>query len=283
MNTDPLISVVIPTKNGEKTIDNCLKSIFSQQCQHGFEVIIIDSGSTDNTLKIAKQYPVKIHHISPQQFGHGRTRNLGVQLSRGEFIFFTVQDASLSTTSFFATAVKHFTNTKVAAVGGKQIVPHDADKNPLQWYRPVGKPTVQILTPQTYSHMDPREKFFYARLDNVAAMYRRDILLLLPFPDVDFGEDLLWADQALSLGWEIIIDHNLQVFHYHDYTNKNLRARRIQERKLAQKFGIKHKLSLLRKLHQLIRIFYLVLIKKNFVPRRKIHWLLYNLKLWWWE
>ncbi len=283
MNKDPLLSIIIPTKNGEKTIAACLNSIFFEQ--KGIEtpeVIIIDSGSEDKTLDIVSQYPVRIVQIPPGDFGHGRTRNMGVELTKGKFILFTVQDARLANDDFLLRALAHFEDGQVKAVGAKQIVPHERDKNPLQWYRPVSGYKIQVLDPDRFATMNNEEKFFYARLDNVAAIYRREALVELSFPDVDFGEDILWAIEALARGWKIIIDHNLLVYHYHDYSSKDIKLRWLQERKLAERFGIKQKRFFLDKLKELVKITYLVFIKKGFVPERKFRWFLYNLRLWWW-
>ena len=283
MSASPLISVIIPTKNGEKTIRACLESIFMQKGIDRAEVIIIDSGSEDGTLDIVSRFPLKIIRIKPEEFGHGRTRNLGIQAASGEFIFFTVQDAQLAHSELFTRALSHFQDKDVQAVGGKQIVPHSPDKHPLQWYRPVGKPNVETLDLASFSRMTNKEKFFYARLDNVAAMYRSSALNSQPFEDVDFGEDIIWAIKALEKGWKIIIDHNLLVYHYHDYSSRKLKERRLHEKKLALQYGVNTKLPLKKKITELARIFYLVLWKKDFVPNHKIHWLLYNLRLWWWK
>jgi len=85
-----LISVVIPVKNGGKTIKECLDGIFTQSLAHMVEVILIDSGSTDNTLDIARKYPVQITRIHPSAYNHGETRNLGAEIAKGEFIVYTV-------------------------------------------------------------------------------------------------------------------------------------------------------------------------------------------------
>ncbi len=59
------ISIIILTKNGERYIDEVLSSLFKQQSKYAFEVIVIDSGSKDNTLSIIKKYPIKLYEIKP--------------------------------------------------------------------------------------------------------------------------------------------------------------------------------------------------------------------------
>ncbi len=83
----PLISIIVRTKNEEKLIDKCLSAVFNQSFKD-FEVIVVDSGSQDKTLELAKQYPVKIieyRHID-NNFKPGRALNLGIQNSSGKYI-----------------------------------------------------------------------------------------------------------------------------------------------------------------------------------------------------
>ncbi len=86
-------SIILLTKNGEKDIYNSLSAIFSQKTSHVFEVIAIDSGSTDATLDILSKFPVKVVSIRPEEFRHGKTRNLGAYLAKGKYLVFITQDA----------------------------------------------------------------------------------------------------------------------------------------------------------------------------------------------
>jgi rhamnosyltransferase len=58
MAKHPLISIVIPVKNGDAWLEDTLKSIYQQTLASNIEVIIIDSGSTDATFDILSNYPV---------------------------------------------------------------------------------------------------------------------------------------------------------------------------------------------------------------------------------
>ena len=81
---EPLVSVVIPVKNGIDTLASCLDGIFGQTLRDKLEVIIIDSGSTDGTLDLLKKYPVRVYNLPPKEFNHGETRNLGVALCNNQ-------------------------------------------------------------------------------------------------------------------------------------------------------------------------------------------------------
>lgn len=213
-----LISVVIPVKNGAATLEAALRGLFAQTLAARMEVIVIDSGSTDRTLDIVRDFPVRLHEISPEEFDHGATRNLGVALARGEFVVMTVQDAVPVDERWLENMLRHFDNPAVMGVCGKQIVPHDPDKNPMQWHRPVTAPQVtrrHYPYPAAYQALPPRERLAAAGWDDVTAMYRRAALQGLPFRTTIFGEDFLWANDALARGWALVHDDFAQVYHYH--------------------------------------------------------------------
>ena len=82
----PLISVVIPVYNGEKTLEACLNSVIDQDYDD-FEIIIIDNGSIDRTYEIIKSYiNSKIKYFHEPLKGRGIARNLGIRKSSGKYI-----------------------------------------------------------------------------------------------------------------------------------------------------------------------------------------------------
>ena len=90
----PKISVIIPLYNAEKYIGDCLESLLVQTFQD-FEVIVVDDCSTDNSVAIVQSYAekfggrLKIARTKKNSGGGGYVpRNLGLNLSRGEYIFF---------------------------------------------------------------------------------------------------------------------------------------------------------------------------------------------------
>lgn len=217
-NHTPLISVVIPVKNGADTLRACLDGIFRQTLRDQMEVIVIDSGSTDGTLDLLKEYPVRVHHLAPGEFNHGETRNLGVELSRGEFVVMTVQDATPAGDDWLALMIAHFSDPAVAGVCGQQIVGHDRDKNPLQWFTPAteARPErVCFADPAVFRNMTGKEQHAFCNWDDVNAMYRRSVKLTIPFLRLMFSEDTLWAKDALERGHTLVYDYRARVYHYH--------------------------------------------------------------------
>ncbi|MBK9291148.1 MAG: glycosyltransferase [Bacteroidetes bacterium] len=213
-----LVSVIIPVRNGIDTLERCLNGLLRQTVADRMEIIVIDSGSTDGTLELLAKYPVKVHPIDPKTFNHGETRNLGVQLARGEFVFMTVQDASPADDKVLELMISHFDDPLVAGVCGQQIVPHERGKNPLQWFRPASEATpfsYHFANPEEFARMPGHEQHKYCNWDDVVAMYRRETKLKVPFRKLMFSEDTLWAKDALLAGYKIVYDYRARVYHYH--------------------------------------------------------------------
>ncbi len=218
MNEEILISIVIPTRNGESTIRSCFEGIFKQTLISQTEVIVLDSASSDKTLDICKEYGVRVHNIAPKDFNHGETRNVGVKLAKGEFVVMTTQDATPADTHWLETMLQHFKNKNVAGVCGQQIVAHDKDKNPIQWFRPMSeaKPfTYEFKNTEEFTSLSGKQQHSYCNWDDVNAMYRKSIKIKLPFKQLMFSEDTLWAKDALSAGYAIVYDYRARVYHYH--------------------------------------------------------------------
>jgi len=87
-----LISIIIPTLNEEKYIQECLKSIKNQDYSN-FEVIVVDSYSDDKTLEIVKNFDVKI--VRTKKKGIGHARNVGAKIAKGEYLCFIDADTSM--------------------------------------------------------------------------------------------------------------------------------------------------------------------------------------------
>ena len=87
-----LISVIINVYNGEKFIEKCLDSIVNQTYKN-LEILIINDGSTDKTLKICKKNKDKrIKIINTKNMGLSLSRNVGIDNAKGEYLYFVDAD-----------------------------------------------------------------------------------------------------------------------------------------------------------------------------------------------
>src|SRR5713226_2266618 len=91
MNTKPLVSAIIPTHNRAHIICEAVESVLGQTYSH-IEVIVVDDGSTDDTLARLKQYGDRIRVVSQVNSGPSAARNRGIAASRGELIAFLDSD-----------------------------------------------------------------------------------------------------------------------------------------------------------------------------------------------
>jgi len=113
----PFVSVVIPAYNEEKSIAKTIESILeSDYLKDKFEVIVINDGSNDNTLKIAKKFEGRgVRVFSKENGGKGKALNLGIEKAKGEIIFTMDADTSVDKQSV-KNMVRYFKNKKVISV-----------------------------------------------------------------------------------------------------------------------------------------------------------------------
>ncbi len=274
------ISIVIPVKNGASTLESCLKGIKDQTLFDQTEVITIDSASNDKSLVIAQAMipNIKIISIPAAEFNHGLTRNLGVQHAEGKFVVMTVQDATPADNKWLEKMIRHFEDPEVAGVCGQQVVPHDKDKNPHQWFRPVNAPsvrTVQYKNKHVFESLSPEEKKKACSWDDVNAMYRKEVLKKIPFRQAFFSEDAMWAQDVLRAGYTLVYDTSSRVYHYHHQNYDFSYKRTLTQLYFGyQIFGHRRKLKF-------SLMDYLKIVYRNINYRAHPKWVLYNFNLIW--
>lgn len=89
---NPVVSVIITTKNEEKNIENCLRSIIAQTFGN-IELIVVDNFSQDQTVEIARRYGAKVYSKGPERSSQ---RNYGAQVAFGEYVIFLDADMILT-------------------------------------------------------------------------------------------------------------------------------------------------------------------------------------------
>ncbi len=119
VNVSPLVSIITPSYNRAGMITNAIESVLAQDFQ-AFEHIIIDGGSTDNTLEILQQYP-HLKVISELDQGMYDALNKGLEIATGEIIGFLNTD-DMYAENIFATIARKFDNPDIMAVTGRAIV-----------------------------------------------------------------------------------------------------------------------------------------------------------------
>ena len=218
-------SVIIPTKNPGPIFRSVLDRVIAQACPWPFEILVIDSGSTDGTLDFVADRPhVRLHRIEPHEFGHGRTRNLGVSLTQGDFVAFLTHDALPVDTGWLARIVdaveaapeiagafgRHIAYPEASAFTKRDLEVHFAGFDALP-------PVVSRATDAARYDADQgwRQRLhFYS--DNNSCL-RRSVWEEIPYPDVEFAEDQIWADRVIKAGYAKAYASEAAVYHSHDY------------------------------------------------------------------
>ena len=114
-------SIIIRSFNEEKHIGKLIEGIKRQTLYKDTEVILVDSGSTDDTVKIASQSGVKIVPIAPEEFSFGRALNKGCEVAQGTYLLFASAHVYPVYTDWIEKMLQPFKDEKIALVYGKQI------------------------------------------------------------------------------------------------------------------------------------------------------------------
>lgn len=218
-----LVTVVIPTKNGGPLLGRVLSSVFSQQTPWAFEVLVVDSGSTDETLSVVRKYPqIRVIQIKPTDFGHGKTRNLAVAAAKGEYIAMITQDALPSSPSWLVELIKPaMEDDRVAGVFGRHIAYPESSvftKYELeQHFAGFSRyPVIELNDRQRYASDEGYRQLLYFFSDN-NALLRRSVWERIPYPEVDFAEDQAWARRIVEAGYRKAYANDAAVYHSHEY------------------------------------------------------------------
>jgi len=206
------VSIIIPTKNGGDHLSKTLVMAYGQSYPRPFEVIIIDSGSVDGTIDIARRYPARLVQIRPEEFGHGTTRNLGARLAEGRCLVFITQDAVPTSDRWLHNLVRHLEAPDVAGVYGRQI-PREGT-NPVERFFLYSRyPAHSIVQSAGQGQIDLDTIFF----SNANSAVKREVLDQHPFLDgLIMSEDQEWAKRVLLNGYAVIYEPEATVYHSHN-------------------------------------------------------------------
>jgi rhamnosyltransferase len=210
-----MISLIIPTYNAETYLPNLLEQL-EQQTIQGFELLIIDSSSSDRTVEILSSYTEEIYIIPQDEFDHAGTRTKAAELAQGDILIYLTQDALPADTDAIERLIAPFRDLTIGATYGRQL-PYPESTLFSQHLRYFNYPDDSY----TRSIADiPKFGYKTAFLSDSFAAYRKSAL-----HEVDYfgrsmivGEDVYVGSKLLEVGYKLAYISEAEVYHSHNYT-----------------------------------------------------------------
>lgn len=217
------ISVVIRARNEGRDLRSVLDGIAAQDWDGGVDVIVVDSGSTDDTLQIAQAGGARVISIEPEEFSFGRALNVGIGASTGELISILNGHTPPVGRTLFSSFAQHFVDAQVAGVGGRE--------GPTRWCNPC-----EAHDRDDYYTLEPVP----GRLvfSNGNSMVRRSVWEQFPFDEELPGtEDIEWALRVMAAGLEVRYEPRAEVVHCHSASPRYVYKRFYREELWLVKSG----------------------------------------------
>jgi rhamnosyltransferase len=240
------VSIVLPTRNGAETLPALLDAIARQRVDFPFEVIAIDSESSDGTADLLRQRVDRLIRIPADAFDHGLTRNLGINHASGDLVVLIVQDALPSSDSWLAALTAPLRgDDRVAGAFARQLPCPDASAVTRcylsRWVASseTGR-TIEVGGRAELEALDPMAQVECCAFDNVCSCIRRSIWSKHPFRQTPIGEDIEWAREVLLAGYRLAYIPAAAVVHSHDRSARYEFARTyLLHRRLYELFRLR--------------------------------------------
>jgi len=224
LNKKELVSVIIRTLNEEKYLPELLGTIRKQSSDDfEFEIVIVDSGSTDNTLEIAKSFGARITFIKKENFSFGRSLNLGCEFANGKYLVFVSGHCIPVSGRWMHDIVMPLKEGSCLYTYGRQEARDTTKFSEGQLFSKYFPDANQI----------PQEGFF---CNNANAALLKSVWEKNKFDESLTGcEDMELAKRLCAKGGKIGYVAGASVFHIHDETWRQVKTRYEREAVALQK------------------------------------------------
>lgn len=216
-----MVSFIIRTLNEGRTLGKVIELINKLEDKYDKEIIIVDSGSTDNTIEIANKYKCKIVKISKSEFSWGRSLNRGIQHSSGDYIVIISAHCFIKDNNFLKNAITYINNYGIAAVYGQQIA--------IPFVDPFEELELKEAYPNISSFIMDHSCIYKGKaigISNACCVLKKKVWEEYKFDeDVQSLEDYLWVANITQNGFKVGYSNTFAVYHSHDYDVRNIYKR----------------------------------------------------------
>jgi len=208
-----------------------LTRIYDQKTSASYEVMVIDSESTDGTTRLVRDFPVRLIEIKKAEFSHPRTRNFVCQQAKGEFVILMTQDAIPYNQLWLDNLVKPLvTDLRVAGTYSRQLPRPGCHPSELRDIYTGAGPIRQVksVDPADDYQKENYEAHLYDFIlfSNVSACYRKTVRQKFPFNErLVMVEDMEWCKQVIEAGYMVIYEPTSVVLHSHNHSLKQVYKR----------------------------------------------------------
>jgi len=203
-------------KNGGSDLDRCLRNITVQDVSDTVEIVVVDSGSSDNSVEIARSHGASVYEIPAASFTHGGSRNYGAARAGGDILVFISQDAAPIANDWLAQLVAPLHEDEaLAGVYGRQLAHEGARPTEVYFLDFLYGPTWRRQEIDHGGQLSMDVTLF----SNVNSAVRRSAWEAMPFAeDIVMSEDQEWSRRALQAGYALEYRPEAAVRHSHNYT-----------------------------------------------------------------
>jgi rhamnosyltransferase len=209
------VGVLMRTLNESELIGRCLETLQRQRAAVELDILVLDSGSTDSTLEIARAYGARIFNMAPDAFDYSTSLNVGIEQLPHDLVLILSAHAVPVDDEWVGRMLRPFDDPMVAGVASRQV-----PWNGAPWLEV--ERLARTFGSETTVYSGAADGVLFS---NAASCIRRSVWRDEPFT-LPAAEDLEWAERVTGAGWKVVYEASAAVYHSHDESPR-AQARRL--------------------------------------------------------
>ena len=226
-------SIIVRTFNEEKHLGNLFDG-FDRQTYRNFEVIVVDSGSFDNTRDIAAERADKLIRINSHDFTFGYSLNQGIANAGGRYVVMVSAHTIPDGEGWLEKLVSPLRDADTAMAYGRHLGVACSKFGEVEDFDRIFGPEPRIENSSRFA------------VNNANSAIKKELWDQKPFDEILTGlEDIAWAKHWMEKGYKVIYQPEAALYHIHEETWRQVRHRFYREAVAARRIGIKNRASFL--------------------------------------